>query len=100
MLDKMLVENGQKLDAVLDFEVPDEKLVDRISGRRIHPASGRSYHIVYNPPKVAGKDDITGEPLIQRKDDNPEKLVKYIQADAPIQHVWEQVKAALGPSTL
>ena len=123
MLDKMLAESGKKLDAVLDFEVPDDKLVDRISGRRIHPASGRSYHIVFNPPKEAGKDDITGEPLIQRKDDNPEVLksrlneyhtktqpiidyydkqglVKVIQADAPIQNVWEQVKTALGDAKL
>lgn len=52
----MLAKDGMKIDAVLAFDVPDEKLVERISGRRVHPASGRSYHVVFNPPKVEGKD--------------------------------------------
>ena len=118
-LDEMLAADGMKIDAVLAFDVPDSKLVERISGRRVHPASGRSYHVVFNPPKVEGKDDVTGEPLIQRKDDCPEVLekrlseyhsktapiidyygqkglVKTIQADDPFENVWSQISAALG----
>ena len=60
---------GVKLDAVLEIDVPDEAIIERMSGRRVHPASGRSYHTKFNPPKVAGVDDETGEPLIQRDDD-------------------------------
>jgi adenylate kinase len=63
-LDKMLEHKGKKVDKVLEFKVNDEILIDRIEGRRIHEASGRSYHIKNNPPKVSGVDDITGEPLI------------------------------------
>ena len=60
---------GVKLDLVLEIDVPDEAIIERMSGRRVHPASGRSYHLKFNPPKVAGKDDVTGEELIQRADD-------------------------------
>jgi adenylate kinase len=60
---------GVKLDLVLEIDVPDEAIIDRMSGRRVHPASGRSYHVKFNPPKVEGKDDVTGEDLIQRADD-------------------------------
>src|SRR3954463_2412503 len=60
---------GVKLDYVLEIDGPFEAIVERMSGRRSHPASGRTYHIKFNPPKVAGKDDLTGEPLIQREDD-------------------------------
>jgi adenylate kinase len=60
---------GVKLDFVLEIDVPDSAIIERMSGRRVHLASGRSYHVVFNPPKVAGKDDATGEDLIQRKDD-------------------------------
>jgi len=62
------------IDFVLDIAVPDDAIVERMSGRRVHPASGRSYHVKFNPPKVAGKDDVTGEPLIQRKDDAEETV--------------------------
>ena len=58
-----------KLDLVLEIDVPDEAIIERMSGRRVHVASGRTYHVRYNPPKVAGKDDLTGEELIQRVDD-------------------------------
>ena len=58
-----------RLDAVLEITVPDEDIIDRMSGRRVHVASGRTYHIKFNPPKSEGKDDVTGEPLIQRDDD-------------------------------
>jgi adenylate kinase len=60
---------GVKLDLVLEIDVPDEAIIDRMSGRRVHPASGRSYHVKFNPPKVDGKDDVTGDDLIQRADD-------------------------------
>jgi len=60
---------GVKLDLVLEIDVPDESIIERMSGRRVHVASGRTYHVKFNPPKVAGKDDVTGEDLIQRADD-------------------------------
>jgi adenylate kinase len=60
---------GVKLDCVLEIEVPFDAIIERMSGRRSHPASGRTYHVKFNPPKVEGKDDLTGEDLIQRKDD-------------------------------
>ncbi len=66
---------GMGLDYVLEIDVPDEDIVLRMSGRRVHLASGRTYHLKFNPPKVEGRDDVTGEPLIQREDDN-EKTVK------------------------
>ena len=63
----------------LDFQVPDEEILKRMSGRRVHPGSGRTYHIDFNPPKVAGVDDVTGEPLVQRADDNELTVKKRIQ---------------------
>ena len=60
---------GVNLDLVLEIDVPDEAIIERMSGRRVHVASGRSYHLTFNPPKVPGKDDVTGEDLIQRVDD-------------------------------
>ncbi|CAI5467236.1 unnamed protein product [Closterium sp. Yama58-4] len=79
-LDSMLEKKGQKIDKVLNFDVPDAVLEERITGRWIHPASGRSYHTKFAPPKVPGKDDITGEPLVQRKDDNAETLRSRLAA--------------------
>ena len=79
-LDKMFAEQGKKIDRVIEFKVNDDILVERIEGRRIHAASGRSYHVRFNPPKVEGKDDITGEPLMQRKDDTKEALVTRLTA--------------------
>lgn len=70
---------GIGIDYVLEFEVPDEVIVERMSGRRVHPASGRSYHVVYNPPKTEGKDDITGEDLIIRADDKPETVLDRLK---------------------
>jgi adenylate kinase len=66
---------GIKIDAVIEIDVPDDEIVKRMSGRRAHLASGRTYHVVYNPPKVEGKDDLTGEDLVQR-DDDKEEVVK------------------------
>jgi adenylate kinase len=79
-LDSMLGSRSQKINKAIEFKVNDDILVERVEGRRIHPASGRSYHVKFNPPKVSGKDDQTGEDLIQRKDDNAEVLRKRMQA--------------------
>lgn len=79
-LDEMLAKEDTQVDAVINFNIPDEVLVERISGRRVHPASGRSYHVKFNPPKVPGKDDVTGEALIQRKDDNVSTLSSRLNA--------------------
>ncbi|MCW5660294.1 MAG: adenylate kinase [Burkholderiaceae bacterium] len=70
---------GVKLDAVLEIDVPDAAIVERMSGRRTHPASGRTYHVKYNPPKVADRDDVTGEPLIQRDDDKEDTVRKRLE---------------------
>ena len=77
-LDLMFKAEGKKIDKVIEFKVDDAALVERIEGRRIHKASGRSYHVKFNPPKVEGKDDVTGEPLMQRADDTKEALVKRL----------------------
>jgi len=79
-LDEMLSKQQQKIDKVIKFDIADEVLVDRITGRLIHPASGRTYHAKNNPPKVPMKDDITGEALIHRSDDNVETLKKRLEA--------------------
>eukprot|EP01025_Chloroclados_australasicus_P028807 TRINITY_DN28549_c0_g1_i2.p3 TRINITY_DN28549_c0_g1~~TRINITY_DN28549_c0_g1_i2.p3 ORF type:complete len:180 (-),score=24.67 TRINITY_DN28549_c0_g1_i2:323-802(-) len=79
-LDDMLAVKGTGIDRVLNFEVPEEILVERVTGRWIHPASGRSYHEKFHPPKQPGVDDITGEPLIRRKDDNEQTLRKRLAA--------------------
>ncbi|AWX14550.1 adenylate kinase [Mergibacter septicus] len=70
---------GIAIDFVLEFDVPDEIIVERMSGRRVHPVSGRTYHIVYNPPKVEGKDDETGEDLIIRADDKAETVLDRLK---------------------
>ena len=70
---------GVKLDYVLEIDVPFEAIIDRMSGRRSHPASGRTYHVKFNPPKVEGIDDVTGEPLVQREDDKEETVKKRRQ---------------------
>ncbi len=69
---------GVKLDVVLEIDVPDSAIIERMSGRRAHLASGRTYHVVFNPPKVAGVDDVTGEPLVQRADDSEETVKKRL----------------------
>ena len=83
-----LVERGIKIDAVVEIDVPDEDIINRMSGRRMHPASGRNYHIIYNPPVNEGKDDLTGELLIQREDDKPEtvrdRLKVYEEQTSPL----------------
>ena len=70
---------GVKIDVVLEIDVPEEAIIERMSGRRVHLASGRTYHVKYNPPKVAGRDDATGEPLIQRDDVKEDTVRKRLQ---------------------
>ena len=72
-------QNGIGVDHVVEFVVEDEEIVKRLSGRRVHAASGRVYHIEYNPPKVADKDDVTGEPLMQRDDDKEATVRKRLE---------------------
>ena len=71
-------DNDVLVDHVIEFDVPDDVIVERMSGRRVHPASGRVYHVTYNPPKVAGKDDQTGEDLVIRDDDKEETVRKRL----------------------
>ena len=71
-------EAGVAIDYVLEIDVPDSAIIERMSGRRVHPASGRTYHVAFNPPKVAGHDDASGEPLIQRDDDKEETVMKRL----------------------
>jgi len=72
-------EAGVAIDAVVEIDVPDEEIVKRMSGRRAHLASGRTYHVIYNPPKVEGQDDVTGEPLVQRDDDKEDVVRKRLE---------------------
>lgn len=85
-----LSQMGLTIDNVVEFVVDDEEIVKRMSGRRVHPGSGRSYHIVFNPPQQEGKDDETGEPLIQRDDDKEETVRKRLS----VYH--EQTKPLVG----
>ena len=71
---------GVVIDAIVEIDVPDSSIVERMGGRRVHLASGRTYHVAFNPPKVAGKDDVTGEDLIQRDDDKEETVRKRLSA--------------------
>ncbi|MGB7542651.1 MAG: adenylate kinase [Burkholderiales bacterium] len=71
--------SGIDIDFVLEIDVDDDRIIERMSGRRVHPGSGRTYHVEFNPPKVAGKDDVTGEALIQRDDDKEETVRKRLQ---------------------
>lgn len=75
-------EAGVKLDYVLEIDVPFDAIVERMSGRRSHPASGRTYHLKFNPPKAAGVDDVTGEPLVQRDDDKEDTVKKRLEVYA------------------
>ncbi|MGV1015799.1 MAG: adenylate kinase [Fluviibacter phosphoraccumulans] len=97
-------EAGVPLDIVLEIDVPDQDIIDRMAGRRVHLASGRTYHVTYNPPKVAGKDDVTGEDLIQRDDDKEEtvrhRLDIYHSQTKPLVTFysnWQNAGDALAP---
>ncbi|HIV15928.1 MAG TPA: adenylate kinase [Candidatus Avisuccinivibrio pullicola] len=92
-----LVTSGVDIDAVVELDLADEKIVKRMSGRRVHLASGRTYHIVYNPPKVEGKDDVTGEPLVIRDDDREEtvraRLKVYHEQTEPLVAFYSKLAA-------
>ena len=97
-------EAGVPIDGVVDIDVPDAEIIKRMSGRRVHLASGRTYHLVFNPPKVEGKDDQTGEPLIQRDDDKEETVRKRLQVyhdqtEPLIEYYksWESSREAAAP---
>jgi len=93
---------GVPIDFVLELDVPDAAIVERMSGRRVHPASGRTYHVKFNPPKVAGCDDLTGEPLIQREDDKEEtvtrRLAVYHQQTEPLVAYYQQWSSTGDPN--
>ena len=72
-------QSGIAVDYVLEIDVPDEEIITRMSGRRVHPGSGRVYHVKFNPPKTEGKDDVTGEPLVQREDDKEETVRQRLE---------------------
>ncbi|MEI6893947.1 MAG: adenylate kinase [Colwellia sp.] len=92
-------ENGITVDYVLEFEVPDEVIIQRMAGRRVHSGSGRVYHLVYNPPKVAGKDDVTGDDLSIRPDDEEstvkKRLTIYHEQTKPLVDFYQK-EAKLG----
>ena len=91
-------ENGIDVDHVIEFDVADEVIVERMGGRRVHPGSGRVYHVVYNPPRVDGKDDVTGEDLIIRDDDTEEtvrkRLAIYHEQTKPLVDYYQKEAAA------
>ena len=88
---------GVRIDAVVEIAVDDEEIIRRMSGRRVHPGSGRTYHQVFNPPKVAGHDDVTGEPLVQRDDDKEEvvrqRLRVYHEQTRPLVDFYSGLSA-------
>ena len=106
-LDQMLKAESKPLKHAVELQIDDGLLVSRITGRLVHPASGRSYHKAFNPPKESMKDDVTGEPLIQRTDDNAETLKKrlstYHQQTSPVvsyyknQGIWTGIDATQEP---
>ncbi|MDW8469942.1 MAG: adenylate kinase [Burkholderiales bacterium] len=96
-----LRESRIALDVVLEIDVPDEEIVARMSGRRVHPGSGRTYHVRFNPPRVEGRDDVTGEPLVQRDDDREEtvrrRLEVYQAQTRPLVEFFERWAASGDP---
>ena len=106
----MLTAKGKELQAAVELEIDDALLVSRITGRLIHPASGRSYHKEFHPPKRPGVDDVTGEPLVSRSDDNAATLKKRLESyhsqTAPVAQyykqkgIWHGVDAAQPPAAV
>jgi adenylate kinase len=94
---------GVAIDYVLEIDVPFDEIITRMSGRRMHPASGRTYHVKFNPPKVEGVDDVTGEPLIQRDDDKEETVKKrldvYVAQTKPLIEYYNSWAQKGDPST-
>ena len=109
-LDEMLKAKSRPLKHAVELQIQDELLVARITGRLIHPASGRSYHKIFNPPKKSMTDDVTGEPLIQRSDDNADTLKKrlgtYHEQTGPVvgyyqkSGIWKGVDASKEPGAV
>ncbi|THH31854.1 hypothetical protein EUX98_g2332 [Antrodiella citrinella] len=109
-LDSMLTARKEKLDSVIQLVIDDQLLISRITGRLIHPASGRTYHREFSPPKKSMVDDVTGEPLIQRSDDNVEALRKRLTVfhtqTGPVveyykkQGLWTPIDAAQSPTVV
>lgn len=100
-----LKDAGVQIDAVVEIDVADEEIIKRMSGRRVHPNSGRTYHVTFNPPKVEGKDDVTGEDLVQRADDNEDtvrdRLNVYHDQTAPLISYykgWKEEDASTAPT--
>lgn len=100
-----LRDSGVQIDHVVEMDVDDEAIIERMAGRRVHLASGRTYHVIYNPPKRDGVDDVTGEPLIQRDDDREEvvrdRLSVYHEQTEPLIHFygsWVKSNAAEAPT--
>jgi adenylate kinase len=100
-----LRDSGVQIDHVVEMDVDDEAIIERMAGRRVHLASGRTYHVIYNPPKRDGVDDVTGEPLIQRDDDREEvvrdRLSVYHEQTEPLIHFygsWAKSNAAEAPT--
>ncbi|MBB6523722.1 adenylate kinase [Pseudoteredinibacter isoporae] len=93
-----LLESGVDIDHVIEIDVDDEEIVSRLSGRRVHEASGRVYHVVYNPPKNEGVDDESGEPLVQRPDDQEEtirkRLAVYHDQTKPLVNFYQELSAS------
>ncbi|KAI0263755.1 adenylate kinase-domain-containing protein [Gloeopeniophorella convolvens] len=106
-LDTMLQSRKEPLDSVVELEIPDQLLISRITGRLVHPASGRTYHREFHPPKKPMTDDVTGEPLIQRSDDNIDALTKRLRVfhsqTSPVvdyykkKGLWHGIDAAQAP---
>ncbi|MHA7817123.1 MAG: adenylate kinase [Pseudohaliea sp.] len=97
-----MVDAGVDLDHVLEIAVDDEEIVGRLSGRRVHPASGRVYHVEHNPPKEPGVDDVTGEPLVQRDDDREEtvrkRLAVYHEQTSPLVAFYREMEGDRAPA--
>lgn len=93
-----LMEAGVIIDRVIEIDVPDQEIISRLSGRRVHPGSGRVYHIEHNPPKIPGKDDVSGEALVQRDDDREEtvrnRLEVYHSQTKPVVNFYQQRSGA------
>jgi len=97
-----LVAAGIDIDHVVEIDVEDEEIIARLSGRRVHPASGRIYHILHSPPQIDGKDDETGEPLVQRDDDQEDTIRKrlevYHQQTAPLVSFYQNMSSENAPA--
>mmetsp|Transcript_27341 Transcript_27341/g.45848 ORF Transcript_27341/g.45848 Transcript_27341/m.45848 type:complete len:188 (-) Transcript_27341:393-956(-) len=95
ILDRILTENSQPIDAIISLEVPEELLAKRVTGRLVHPASGRTYNVYTRPPKVTGKDDITGEELVKRDEDTEDRfrrrLIDFMKTEMILQHYRSRV---------